>query len=152
MHTREAFLSCSQGGKKKTKRAVSTDNPERCQGKGSVGQQRGRDTSSQLELASTSAWCLGAEVHSHSGTGADRLGDAMGKSSSPPAAWCSISWLGDGAGRQVEQGFEASQALPRFAPFPWLRNLAEGESGAFFFFFYYDYFPFAKNIGAGSLK
>lgn len=57
--------------------------------------------------------------------------------------------LGAGAAsRWIEQGFEGSQALPRSAPFPWLRNLAGGVTSLFLLFFFNSYFSFAKNIGA----
>jgi len=51
-------------------------------------------------------------------------------SSDPP-------WLGGCVGEQVEQGSEASQALPRLALFPWLRNLAgAGDYEAFYYYYY----------------
>lgn len=52
----------------------------------------------------------------------------------------------------MEQGFEASQALPLFPLFPWLHNLArQGDYESFFFLIIIN-FPFAKSLGAGSLE
>lgn len=137
-----SVLLPGRGKKKKKKMGCEYGQPRAVPGKGEQRGPAAREGHQQPAGARQHVGVVsgGAEVLSHSGTGAEGPGDAMGKSCSPPATRCSISRLGNGASRQVEQGFEASQALPRFAPFPWLRNLAEGGVRSLFFIIFFSSF------------